>query len=131
MKNFQTRKKNNEKGQVMLMIVMLIGSSILMATTISGYLMLQRLRMSSEIVDSTKAILAADTGIEWELYRYNKLDCNYPKPQMTNDSNFKTSIDSDHCPTVADVSVRSIGNAIKSYRAFEINFISTVSAPGL
>ena len=63
--------KNNQDlpaqaGQVMLLAVLIIGTSMLAMTSISGYLILQRIRSSSNIVDSTKAIFAADTGIEWE-----------------------------------------------------------------
>lgn len=58
-----------EKGQVMLLTVLLISGGILSIASITAYLMAQRLHLASNIGDSTKAIYAADTGMEWSLYR--------------------------------------------------------------
>ena len=60
------------KGQAMLLAVLLIGSGILTMTAVSGYLTLQRVRMSSDTVNSTKAVFAADAGMECELFNYFK-----------------------------------------------------------
>lgn len=113
---YENIKKN--QGQVMLLAVLIIGTSILTMTSISGYLMLQRIRSSSNIIDSTKAIFAADTGIEWELFKKNKCTegsinplCS-TKPFLTNDSSFNTFLSAQ--------SIKSIGTSIKSNRAFKI-----------
>lgn len=53
----------------MLLTVLLISGGILSITTITAHLMAQRLRLASNINDSTKAIFAADAGIEWSLYQ--------------------------------------------------------------
>lgn len=110
--------RTNNQGQVMLLAVLIIGASILAMTSISGYLMLQRIRSSSNIVDSTKAIFAADTGIEWELFKKNKCieGSTNPlcttKPSLTNNSSFNTFLSTQ--------SIKAIGTSIKSNRAFEI-----------
>lgn len=121
-------------GQVMLLSVLMIGSSILVFSSIAGYMMLERFRTSSNAVDSTKAIFAADSGIECELYKYNfsdpqnsrQIDCESLK---FNDN--KTSILTD---VVGDASgtplyVKSIGTSVKSKRAFMLYFSGAATAP--
>src|SRR3990170_7933931 len=71
--------KTKTSGQVMLLAVGLIGASILTATTIAGYLILQRIKMASNFIDSAKAVFAADARIECELYKYNFSDPTDPK----------------------------------------------------
>lgn len=115
------------KGQVMLLSILLIGASILGATSIAGYLMLRQLRLSSDIVNSTKAIFAADTGIEWELYKCFKCnpdffcdpDCtalDSQKPSMTNNSSVSSTViyDNNGLPQ----SIKSVGSASQIHRAF-------------
>lgn len=99
-------------GQVMLLTVLVIGGLLLGASAIAGLMMVYQIRQSSDVVNSTKAIFAADTGIEWELYRMFK-DSDYPKPTMTNQADFST--------TVSGAStVKSIGSSHRSSRAFEM-----------
>lgn len=57
---------------MMLLTVLLISGGILSITSITAYLMAQRLHLASNINDSTKAIYAADAGIEWSLYKSSK-----------------------------------------------------------
>ena len=99
------------RGQVMLLTVLILGGSILGASTIAGYLMLLKIRGASDITNSTKAIFAADTGIEWELYKQFK-DSGYPKPSLSNGTDFTSSNDG----TV----IKSIGQSSNSFRAFEM-----------
>ena len=100
-----------EKGQVMLSTVLVIGGLLLGASSIAGLLMVYQLRQTSNAINSTKAIFAADTGIEWELYVMLK-DPNYPKPAMTNQSDFSTTV-------YGTSTVRSVGTSGNSSRAFE------------
>ena len=115
---FKFSASSANQGQVMLLAVLIIGASILTMTSISGYLMLQRIRSSSNIIDSTKAIFAADTGIEWELFKKNKCAegstnplCS-EKPFLTNNSSFNTFL--------SEQSIKSIGTSIKSNRALKV-----------
>jgi len=54
----------------MLISVLALGGAMLTATTIAGILTLYQLRASTNSVNSSKAIFAADTGIEWGLFDY-------------------------------------------------------------
>jgi len=131
----QNSKLKTTTGQAMLLTVLILGGSILSASTIAGYLMLLKIRTASDIANSTKAIFAADTGIEWELYKLFKnpndtgiewdewglyewglyelfKNPNYPKPSLSNGANFTSSNDG----TV----IKSIGQSLNSFRAFEM-----------
>lgn len=105
-------------GQVMLLTVLILGSMVLSASTIAGYLMALKIRASSDIANSAKAIFAADTGIEWELYKQFK-NPDYPKPLLSNNADFVSSNDGQN--------IKSIGQAGNSSRAFEIQLYEATS----
>ena len=116
----------------MLLAVGLIGASILTATTIAGYLMLQRIRTASNFVDSTKAIFAADAGIECELYKYNFSDPARPKNINCATLSFEDKKTSIKTSVVKDASstpqyIKSIGTSNKSSRAFMMSIIGATS----
>lgn len=93
------------------MTVLVIGGLLLGASSIAGLLMVYQIRQSSDVINSTKAIFAADTGIEWELYRILK-DSNYPKPIMTNQADFSTTV-------YGTSTIKSVGTSGNSSRAFQ------------
>lgn len=99
----------------MLLTVLVLGGSLISASTIAGYLMLLNIRRSSNITDSTGAIYAADTGVEWDLYRRFK-DSNYPKPQFLNGEDFSVSSTPSFAKSIGTVSNSNI------FRAFEVTF---------
>ena len=94
----------------MLLTVLILSGSILGASTIAGYLMLLKARSASDITNSAKAIFAADTGIEWELYKQFK-NPDYSKPSLSNNANFISSNDTQK--------IKSIGESNNIFRAFE------------
>lgn len=77
------------KGQVMLLTVVLLSGTVLGTTAIAGLLMTYELRQATLATDSAKAIFAADTGLEWQLYRAFK-DPTYARPRLTNGAEFAT-----------------------------------------
>lgn len=96
----------------MLLTVLILGGSILGASTIAGYLMLLKIRGASDITNATKAIFAADTGIEWELYKQFK-NPTYPRPLLSNNATFTSSNDTQL--------IKSIGQSSNIFRAFEMS----------
>ena len=119
-KNKSKITKNYNNGQVMLLTVLILGGVILGVSTIAGYITVQKIRQSSGAIDSTKAIFAADTGIEWELYKQFKGPAD--KPILSNGASFETSKTGEF--------VKSVGRSGNSFRAFEIEFlIATSSIP--
>ena len=84
-------------GQAMLIAVVIMGSILLSITTIAGYLSTQRLKTSSDVAASTRAIYAADAGIEWNLYK------NLISPQLASAPSFSNN---------SSVSCSQAGNVI-------------------
>ena len=80
----------SRRGQVMLLTVVLLSGVVLGATAVAGILMLQEIRQAGNATDSAKAIFAADTGIEWELYK-RFVNKKYSMPTMTNGAEFETA----------------------------------------
>lgn len=114
--------KSKNSGQAMLLSVLLIGTSVLVITSLAGYLVLQRIRMGYQFVDSTKAIFAADAGIECEFYNNLKgasIDCD---SLSFSDSLTKTQTTILTNESGAPQSIKSIGVSNKANRAFLAEF---------
>jgi hypothetical protein len=58
--------------------MILVSGMLLGATVIAGFLTVSQLRQATDIKNSTKAIFAADAGVELEKYRWYKdrMDCH-------------------------------------------------------
>ncbi len=115
----------------MLITVLAISGTILGATTIAGLLTLYQIRQATDIVNSTKAIFAADSGLEWRLYKFFKadeqecLDCPNggacPQTELQNNSAFISSCVAEDLGGGAQrIVVRSTGTSGNAARAFEI-----------
>src|SRR3989344_9458370 len=116
--NFQGKNS----GQVLILTVLILSGTVLAVTTIAGILMVYQIRQTGNVTDSAKAIFAADTGLEWELYKKIK-DPDYPKPVFTNRADVETSISED------GQAIKSIGRAGNVRRAFELRLYSIVRRP--
>lgn len=102
--------KNRKKGQIMLLTVLLLGASMFLASTIAGYLLLLRIRQSSDTANSAKAIYAAESGIEWDLYRRFKNSAR-PAPVFENGASLNVVRD-------GSSTTKSIGSSNNIFRAF-------------
>lgn len=70
---------NHRQGQSMILTVLVLSSAVLAISAIGGYMMMLRLRINSDIVNTTKAIYITDAGIECEAYnqfQMASIDCN-------------------------------------------------------
>jgi uncharacterized protein (UPF0333 family) len=105
-------KNSKNRGQVMLLSALLIGGSILAATSVAGYLMLLQIRQSTNIANSAKAITAASSGIDLELYRFYK-NPGQPDISFGNEAEVRTS--------KSGGMITSVGRAVDSYRAFSLD----------
>lgn len=56
-------------GQTMLLIVLVLGSAIVGAASLSALLTTYGLKQITRAQESAQAIFAADTGVEWALYQ--------------------------------------------------------------
>jgi len=99
----------------MLLTVLVLGGTILGATTIAGLLMIFQIRQATDLANSAKAVFAADAGLEYGLYRFFQ-DPNYPTsyPQpfpLSNGAEFTET-------TTGSSTIKSIGKSANSQRAF-------------
>lgn len=118
---------NKENGQMILLAVIIISSAVFISSAIGGYLMINKIKSVSKIVDLTKAIYAADAGIECELYNTfveavdpNKMINCQELDFSDNLTSVKTSTSTDSNGIINQI--RSTGHSNKSFRSFELNF---------
>lgn len=136
-KRFEKRSARFSAGQVMLITVLVLSGTILAATAVAGLLMLYQIRQSSDIVNSTKAVYAADSGIEWRLYKFFKVDgqkcnpddSNFLPPALANGATFQVTCDSQVAGGTESVTMKSKGISAKNARAFEVNFTRPLPPP--
>ncbi len=117
------------RGQSMLLTVLALGGTLLGATTIAGLLTVYQIRQTTDLGNSTKAIFAADAGIEWGLYQFFKPDAavQLQGPSFSNGASFRL-VCSDAagtaaaCTSSSTVSIRSVGKSANASRAFQLSF---------
>lgn len=67
---FLNNFKKNKKGQVMIIVSLSLGGVMMISSLVGGILILNQLRQSKNIIDSTKAIYAADAALEYGFYQF-------------------------------------------------------------
>lgn len=104
----------------MLMTVVMLSGAILASTSLAGLLILYQLRQATDAAASTKAIFAADAGLERALYNENKLngtrdyeDYPFSKP-LGNKATYTVTKDVSDPPLI-----KSIGQYGRAARAFQ------------
>jgi hypothetical protein len=85
MRTNKTQYNEQRRGQVMILAALVIGGTILSATSIAGLLTVYQLRAATDVSRSAKAIFAADAGIEWGLYEFFR-GTNATAPTFTNNA---------------------------------------------
>jgi hypothetical protein len=105
------KNKNSERGQVLLITVLVMMSTFALAIAIGG-MVLYELRSMVGSGESVKALYAADTGIEYQLYMLNK--GNIDQPVMTNGTKYENTSGTGY--------VRSSGTSGRVNRAIEVSF---------
>ncbi|MBI4919734.1 hypothetical protein HY838_00300 [Candidatus Azambacteria bacterium] len=105
-----------EKGIALLITVVIISAVLLMVVFISNIVITQ-LRLAGDIADSAAAIYAADSGIEWQLYRIRK-GVAVPSPSMSNGAEISTTVTGDY----PNFTIKSLGSYRLAKRQFETSF---------
>src|SRR3989338_6870042 len=103
-------KLARQRGQTMILTVMILTSAILSATAISALLVLFQLRQASDIKASMQAIFAADAGGE------NYSNCNTSEIGFINGASYAVTFDE------SGENFKSIGRAGRVARAVEVGF---------
>ena len=119
------KRQNYERGQTMLLTVMLLSSAILGATSLAALLVLYQLRQATDAKASTQAIFAADSGIECVLFEKIAGMEDYIK---CGDGGVQIDLDNGSFYTVivttigGDTVIKSVGVSGRTTRALEITF---------
>ncbi|MDP2855607.1 MAG: hypothetical protein Q8N90_00600 [bacterium] len=108
-----SKKIQNQKGQVLLATVLILMSTFALAITIGGMVLFE-LKSMNATGESVKALYAAEAGIECRLYMTNKAGSCDTSGALENGTEY-TSTD-------YTAYIRSIGTSNKVNRALEITF---------
>jgi len=125
-RNFSLNK--NQKGQVMIVVSLVLGGVILTSVVIGGVLISNQIRQAGNIANSAKALYAADAALEWGLYQFYKNNTpDAGAPSFTNGSNYTTLCYSGDsvvsCNDAANITdIVGKGTFGKVSRAFQISF---------
>lgn len=123
-KGWQVPLRQGAGGQAMLMTVVLLSGAILSATALASLLILFQLRQAGDITASTKAVFAADAGIECVFFNKFRTtaslrDCGDTNPVvLDNGAEYRTI----ETTAGAEESWKSAGRFARSARAFEVTF---------
>lgn len=102
-----------QKGQILL-VALFVFLSVFALGIALGSLVLFELRSMTYLGESIKALYAAESGIEWKLYCFNKR--MVIPPVLSNDTTFATE--------EGDNYIRAVGTALKTKtsRAIEVSY---------
>ncbi|MDD4860395.1 MAG: hypothetical protein PHR56_09405 [Dehalococcoidales bacterium] len=103
--------KNKQNGQVLLITVLVLMSTFALSIALGG-MVLYELRAMVNTNESVKALYAAESGIEWQLFKANK--GNTDMPVMTNNTTYENDSGAGY--------IRSSGNSGRVNRAIEVSF---------
>jgi Tfp pilus assembly protein PilX len=106
-------KMSKNKGQVMMIVVMVLSGVIIGAATISGFLTASQTRQTADSGSSAVAIYAADAGLEWRMY---KLYNDWKKDNLApgNCSDCPSGVACDKKPSFVDNSEKINGVNVKA-----------------
>ncbi len=123
----------------MLVTVLALSGTLLSATAIAGYLMLNQIRQTTDVVNSTKAVFAADSGLEWRLFKFFKADdqkclecpdgAQCPAPELGNGATYQATCVSQIAGNTETVNIQSKGVSLRNARAFELSFTRELPPP--
>lgn len=113
----------------MILTVLVLSSAVLSLSAIGGYMMLVRLRISSDIANTTKAIYIADAGLECAAYaHYTPQAADFCTTEGRNEFRYvRGTADLDASYEVEDVVgppqyIRSKGSYRSASRSFRLDF---------
>lgn len=104
----------------MLVAALLIGSAAIIVSAVGGYLMLLRIRNSSDFEDSAKAIFVADAGLECGWYNLRNPSTPENCDRLVFIDRARSSITVTQSPVGTTTVIKSVGRHNNAYRAFEL-----------
>ena len=77
--NSKFKIQNSGKGQALVLTVLLLAVILAIALAISNIFVVE-IRLAGDVTESVKAIMAADSGLEWMLFKERKVLSEDPPP---------------------------------------------------
>ncbi len=118
MRNKIKQKRVREKGQVLMLTVLLLSLASSLASFLAGSIILYQVRAASEVASAVVAIFAADGGVQCELYRQLRGPSVSCPPTFTNGATSSSSANVIGSSTI----IRSKGIFRDTSRALEASF---------
>lgn len=107
---------NNQKGITLLLTVIIISIVMSIAILISNIVITQ-LKLAGDISDSVAAIYAADSGVEWQLYKIRQ-GASVASPNMSNGATVSVTVTGNF----PNFTIKSLGSYRAVKRQFEVSF---------
>lgn len=101
------------RGQVLLLVILIL-SCILALTMTWGLIAVQKLRTAVEATESVRALYAAESGVECQIYKRFVDPTISCLPHMTNET--------DYTIEETESYIRAIGRSRRTYRAMEVSY---------
>jgi len=126
MKNNIQQQRTNEKGQVMMLTVLLLSLAFSLSSFLAGSIIVYQVRAASTITSAMVAVFAGDSGLQCGLYQQIKESTFVCPPgiissYMTNGAIYEMSVGSSTVSTSTTV-IRSKGIFRETSRALEASF---------
>ncbi len=115
----------NQSGQVMLVVILSLGAVMIGANVISGFLINNQIKQATNIVDSAKAIYAADAGIEAGYYSFatgNNVNLTFSNKASSTIKCFDINNNNVACNSASAAFIIGQGYAGKVTRALRLDF---------
>ena len=119
-------RRGDNSGQVMIMVIIMMGGILLSATAITGILMVYQIRQANDAESSAQAFFAADAALEWQLTSFNK---SYPYPLVFTNGVTATS-SFDILPDPLNVSSSIIDFTSQGFSGNTVRALETVLTQG-
>lgn len=109
--------KNNKENGIALLLTVIILSIVILISVLIANIVIVQLKLAKDIDDSQAAVYAADSGVEWQLYRIKK-GVLVPSPVMSNGAVVETTVTG----VAPNFTIKSLGSYQSVKRQFEVSF---------
>lgn len=116
-----------QRGQVLLLSILVLSGIIISTSFFVGFLMVQRLKQAALAIDSAQAFYLSDSGVEFELYKMFKNN-NYSMACPSNlpngveiDSSIEVSPDSFISDVNLGLVIKSTGHVKNVDRGYDVS----------
>lgn len=111
------KHKNKNQSGVALLLTVIISSVVMLVAVLVATIVTTQLKLVNDINDSTAAIYAADSGVEWRVYQIRH-GASVSSPAMANGATITTAVSG----SVPNFTIKSLGSFKGVRRQFQVTF---------